>query len=101
MLLQEGAQPLVDDGLHLPAMSVLQLALGLALELRLRQLDQITATSPSRTSSPHRFSFTSLKRPVDWPTSLMVRVSAVRKPDRCVPPSTVLMLLAKLKTVSE
>ena len=31
----------------------------------------------------------------------MVRVSAVRKPERCVPPSTVLMLLAKLKTVSE
>ena len=28
----------------------------------------------------------------------MVRVSAVRKPERCVPPSTVLMLLAKLKT---
>jgi len=27
----------------------------------------------------------------------MVRVSEVRKPDRCVPPSTVLMLLAKLK----
>ena len=28
----------------------------------------------------------------------MVRVSAARKPERCVPPSTVLMLLAKLKT---
>ena len=31
----------------------------------------------------------------------MVRVSALRKPLRCVPPSTVLMLLAKLKTFSE
>ncbi len=30
--------------------------------------------------------------------ALMVRVSAVRKPERCEPPSTVLMLLAKLKT---
>ena len=30
----------------------------------------------------------------------MVRVRAVRKPVRCVPPSTVLMLLAKLKTFS-
>ena len=29
----------------------------------------------------------------------MVRVSALRKPLRCVPPSTVLMLLAKLKSV--
>jgi hypothetical protein len=33
--------------------------------------------------------------------ALMVRVSDVRKPERCVPPSTVLMLLAKEKTVSE
>ncbi len=31
----------------------------------------------------------------------MVRVSAVLKPERCVPPSMVLMLLAKVKTVSE
>ena len=31
----------------------------------------------------------------------MVRVSAERNPLRCVPPSTVLMLLAKLKTFSE
>ena len=29
----------------------------------------------------------------------MVRVSALRKPLRCVPPSTVLMLLAKLNSV--
>ena len=31
---------------------------------------------------------------------LMVRVSAERKPERCVPPSTVLMVLAKAKTFS-
>ena len=31
----------------------------------------------------------------------MVRVSALRKPLRCEPPSTVLMLFAKLKTFSE
>ena len=60
-----------------------------------------TAVSPSRTSSPVRFSFTSLNSPCCWPNALMVRVSAVRNPVRCVPPSTVLMLLAKLKMFSE
>ena len=32
---------------------------------------------------------------------VMVRVSAVRNPERCEPPSTVLMLLAKVKMFSE
>ena len=60
-----------------------------------------TATSPSRTSSPLNDSFRSLNSPIGCPIALMVRVSDVRKPERCEPPSTVLMLLAKLNTVSE
>jgi hypothetical protein len=42
-----------------------------------------------------------LNRPACWPNALIVRVSAERNPERCVPPSTVLMLLAKLNTFSE
>src|SRR3954470_14806334 len=54
-----------------------------------RQL--ITAVRPSRKSSP--VGTRSLKRPLSLPYLLMQRVSAVRKPERCVPPSVVLMLL--------
>ena len=52
---------------------------------------------PSRTSSPLRFSSFSLSRPLLRAIAFRVRVSAERKPERWVPPSWVLMLLAKLK----
>ena len=50
----------------------------------------MTAVSPSRTSSPERFSLTSLNKPADFPYLLIVEVSALRKPERWLPPSTVL-----------
>src|SRR5882762_6575507 len=62
----------------------------------------MTATSPSRTSSPLMLtsSFCSFSMPVDDAKLLIERVRAERKPERCVPPSTVLMVLAKAKTFS-
>jgi hypothetical protein len=60
----------------------------------------ITAVRPSRTSSPVRFSFDVLEQARRLAAALMVRVSALRNPLRCEPPSTVLMLLAKLNTLS-
>jgi hypothetical protein len=59
-------------------------------------LTETTAASPSRTSSPSRLSsfFSSLR---SCAFAFRVRVRALRKPDRCEPPSTVLMLLAKVK----
>ncbi len=63
-------------------------------------LTEITAVSPSRRSSPERFSFTPLSRFPFWAYWFTARVSAERKPMRWVPPSYVLMLFAKAKTVS-
>jgi len=51
------------------------------------------AVRPSRTSSPLRFSSFSLRNLFRLAYSLMLRVSAERKPMRWVPPSMVLMLL--------
>ena len=65
----------------------------------LRSLTETTAARPSRTSSPSRLSF-SFRSLSSVAFAFSVRVSALRKPDRCVPPSTVLMLLAKVKTDS-
>ena len=59
-----------------------------------RSLTEITAVSPSRTSSPERLSSFSFSRPFSRAYLLSVRVSAERKPDMCEPPSRVLMLLA-------
>ncbi len=52
------------------------------------------AVSPSRTSSPERFSSFSLMKPFCRAYAFRVRVSADRNPERCAPPSCVLMLLA-------
>ena len=57
----------------------------------------MTAVRPSRMSSPQRFSSFSRRKPLSRAYLFSVRVSAERKPDRCEPPSCVLMLLAKLK----
>ena len=59
-----------------------------------RSLTEMTAVSPSRTSSPERLSSFSLSRPWSRAYLLSVRVSAERKPLMCDPPSRVLMLLA-------
>ena len=65
----------------------------------LRSFTETTAARPSRTSSPSSDSsfFSSLS---SCAFALSVRVSALRKPERCEPPSTVLMLLANVKTDS-
>ena len=59
----------------------------------------MTAVSPSRTSSPERLSSFSLRQRLSARV-VDVRVSAERKPDRCEPPSCVLMLFANEKTDS-
>ena len=60
----------------------------------------MTAVRPSRMSSEERPSFSFLSRLKFLAWRLSVRVSAERKPERWVPPSTVLMLLAKAKRFS-
>ena len=60
-----------------------------------RSFTEITAARPSRTSSPSSFSDSfSLSRPADRAYRFNVPVSAERKPERCEPPSCVLMLFA-------
>ena len=56
---------------------------------------EMTAARPSRTSSPSRLSSFSLSRPFSRAYLFSVRVRAERKPCMWVPPSIVLMLLAK------
>ncbi len=56
-------------------MSELSLPLVWPSNCGCESLTLTTATRPSRTSSPLRFSFRSLKSPSDWPMALMVRVS--------------------------
>jgi hypothetical protein len=65
----------------------------------LRSFTETTAASPSRTSSPSSFSsfFRSFRSVA---LRFSVDVSAERKPERCVPPSIVWMLLANVKTES-
>ncbi len=60
-------------------------------------LTEMTAVRPSRTSSPERLSSFSLRWPLSRAKRFSVRVSAERKPERCEPPSCVLMLFAKAK----
>ena len=55
---------------------------------------EMIAVRPSRMSSPWRLPSFSLRTPFSRAYALIVRVSAERKPDRCEPPSCVLMLLA-------
>ena len=64
-------------------------------------LTEITATSPSRTSSPERFSSLSLRMPFSRAYRLTRPVSAERKPSSWVPPSVVEIVLAKVWTDSE
>ena len=62
-----------------------------------RSLTEITVARPSRTSSPSRLSSFSFRRPLSRAYLLSVPVSAALKPERCEPPSVVLMLFAKVK----
>ena len=61
---------------------------------------EMTAASPSRTSSPSRLSSFSFSSALSRAYLLIVEVSAERKPDMCEPPSCVLMLLANENTDS-
>jgi len=54
----------------------------------------MTAARPSRTSSPSRFASFSLSCASSRANLLIVDVSAASKPERCEPPSIVLMLFA-------
>ena len=63
-------------------------------------LTLMIAVRPSRVSSPVKLASASLSRFCRLAQSLMVRVSAARRPVRCVPPSGVLMVLAKANTDS-
>ena len=56
---------------------------------------EMTATRPSRTSSPERLGSFGLKRLFALPYWLIARVSAERKPARCVPPSGLVIVLVK------
>ena len=60
-------------------------------------LAEMMAVRPSRTSSPESAGSFSLSSPFSRAYWLSVCVSAPRKPERCEPPSCVLMLLAKEK----
>ena len=64
-------------------------------------LIEMIAVRPSRTSSPVRFSSFSLRSFWSRAYRLTMPVSAERKPSSWVPPSAVLMVLAKLCTDSE
>ena len=59
-----------------------------------RSLTDTIAARPSRQSSPVSGSSFSFRRPFVRAYSLSVRVRDALKPERCVPPSCVLMLLA-------
>ena len=87
----------LDLSAHL---GVVQLALGLALELRLGQLHADGRRQTLAHVVAGRLASASLSWPVLRPYSLSVRVSAARNPVTCEPPSTVLMPLAKEKSVS-
>ena len=63
-------------------------------------LTDSTAVKPSRASSPVIATFSFLAMPVSSAYLLMTRVSAARKPARCVPPSRWGMLLVKHSTCS-
>ncbi len=63
-------------------------------------LTETIAVSPSRTSSPETRSSFFLIRPHSSPQLLTREVSAERKPSSWVPPSWVLMVLAKVWTDS-
>ena len=65
-----------------------------------RSLTEMTAARPSRTSSPSRLSSFSFRKPLSRAYLLSVPVSAALKPERWLPPSVVLMLLANEKTDS-
>ena len=56
---------------------------------------EMTATRPSRTSSPESAGSFGLKSLFDLPYWLIARVSAERKPARCVPPSGLVIVLVK------
>ena len=59
------------------------------------------AVRPSRTSSPVRFSSFSLSRFCSRAYRFTIVVSAARNPSSWVPPSAVLIVLAKVCTDSE
>ena len=67
----------------------------------LASLTDTIAVRPSRTSSPVRLSSFSRSSFCSRAYRLMIEVSAARKPSSCVPPSAVLIVLAKVCTDSE
>ena len=101
VLLEERAQAFVDECLHDAGDVGIQLALGLAFELRLRQLHADHRDQAFADVVAGQIFFHVLEQAQLLAGIVDGAGERVRKPERCVPPSTVLMLLAKLKTVSE
>ena len=81
-------------------LGVAELGLGLALELRLGELDADDRRQALAHVLAGEVAVRVAEQPAFFAHSLSDRVSARRKPVRCVPPSTVLMLLAKVRTFS-
>ncbi len=66
-----------------------------------RTLTEMTAVRPSRQSSPESVvSFSAFVRPLASAYFWTARVSAVLKPSTCVPPSRLLIVFVKAKSVS-
>ena len=100
VLLEPGRELIADDALdHRLHLRGDELVLRLAGELRVGHLDRQHAVRPSRASSPERSTFSFLASPLSPAYLLMTRVSAARKPARCVPPSRCGMLLVKQQHV--
>ena len=102
VLLQELAELVVDDLGDDPLdVGVGQLDLGLALELRVGHLDADDRREAFlEVLAGDRQVLLAWPGPRPWRSVLSVRVRAVRKPVRCVPPSIVLMLLQYETTFS-
>ena len=100
ILVEKLAQLFIDELDDITLNVGIEFALGLAFELRLRQLHADHRGQAFANVVAGQIFFDVFEEARCCPAALMVRVSALRNPLRCEPPSTVLMLLAKLNTVS-
>ena len=96
VLFEERAELVVDDRFDDALdLGVAELGLGLAFELRVRDLDaDDRGHALADVVAADRRVFQVLREVVGVGVGVDVRVSAERNPERCVPPSCVLMLLA-------
>ena len=101
VLVEVLAEAVGDGGLDLALdLGVAELGLGLALELRLGQLDADDGGQALADVVAGQVAVGVLEHPGAARPVVERAVSAARKPVTWVPPSTVLMLLAKARTFS-